>query len=101
MRFNTPVYFRRVTPGEYIAATGNYADDVITEVKRYADVTDVGDETLRLIYSELKQGCKVVRLLRPYKEPFSDIRIGDKVYTVDRSKRPTNKQVFVVSEVQG
>ena len=100
MRFDTPVYFQRITPGEYDVATGNYAEDIITEDKRYASVTSAGVQTLRIVYGELKQGCLVIRLQMPYPLPFDRIRVGEKVYSVDMARPLRNKHSFVVSEVQ-
>lgn len=97
MRFDTPIYFQRITAGKLNTETHNYDDDVIVEVKRYADVTDSGVDTLNLVYGEIKQGSKTVRLQRAYKEPFDRIRIGDKTYRVDLARRGKS---FVVSEVQ-
>ena len=97
MRYETPIFFRCVKPGEYNANTGNYGDDIITEEKRYASVTDTGAQTLGLVYGTIKQGSLTIRLQRPYKEPFSDIRVGEKIYRVDFERHLKN---FVVSEVQ-
>lgn len=100
MRYDTPIYFQTDKPGAYDASTGDYGESTITEVKRYASVTSAGDETVRLIYGELKQGCLVVRLQNHYTAPFDRIRIGEKLYSVDRARRLRVKQCFVVSEVQ-
>lgn len=100
MRFDTPVFFQRITPGEYDTVTGNYGKDTVTEKKCYADVTDAGEKTLRLVYGELRQGSKVVCVQNHYKKPFDSIRIGQKRYKVDGSRNLRTKQVFVVSEVQ-
>ena len=97
MRYDTPVYFQTVTKGAYNADTGDYAPDTPLEEKEYASVTDTGTEALRLIYGDLKQGCKVVRLHRAYKKPFDRIRIGEKTYRVDLSRR---NKAFYISEVQ-
>lgn len=97
MRYDKPVYFQRITPGKYDSSTGDYGDDTVTEVKKYASVTDSGVETLRLIYGEIRQGVKIIRIQRPYKETFDRIRIGKKLYSVDMSRYG---RVFVVSEVQ-
>lgn len=99
MRYDTPIYFQTVKAGAYDASTGNYGESTKTEVQRYASVSDVGDETLRLIYGELKQGCLVVRLQNHYTEPFDRIRIGKKFYSIDKSRRLRVKHIFVVSEV--
>lgn len=100
MRYDTPVYFQRIRSGEYDADTGNYQPDTVTENKRYADITDAGADTLRIVYGEIKQDSRVIRLQRHYKEPFDRIRIGDKVYTADYCRELRSKQTFVVSEVQ-
>ena len=72
----------------------------VAEEKRYADVTDAGTDTLNLVYGEVKQGVRVVRLRRQYRGTFSRIRIGDRIYRVDFSRNFRAKQIFVVSEVQ-
>jgi hypothetical protein len=99
MRFDMPIYFQSIKKGEYNAKTGDYEPDVVTEVKTYADVTDAREDAITLIYGKLKQGAKVVRLLRPLPVlmSFDRIRIGDKLYIVDFSRR---KKAFYVSEVQ-
>lgn len=100
MRFDTPVYFQSVVPGEYDASTGNYNDDTIKEVKKNASVTDSKTETMHLIYGEIKQGSKTIRLQNHYNNAFNRIRIGEVIYSVDYSRKLRNKHVFVLSEVQ-
>lgn len=100
MRLDTPVYFQLRIAGEYDKTTGDYKEDTITEEKVYADVTNSGIETVRLIYGELKQGSLTIRLQTPYKKPYDSIRIGTKIYHVDFARPLRNKAVFVVSEVQ-
>lgn len=97
MRYDTPVFFQKTTPGAYEAWTGNYSEDTVTEIKKYASVTDSGVESMQLIYDSIKHGSQIIRLQRPYKAPFDHVRIGEKVYKVDFSRR---KKVFIVSEVQ-
>lgn len=98
MRYDKPIYFQSVKPGAYDETTGNYAEDTVTEVKRFASVTDSGLETLRLVYGEIKQGSLVIRLQVPYLAAFDKIRIGNKAYKVDVAK--LGCRVFIVSEVQ-
>ena len=100
MRFDTPIYFQRVTKGEYNPDTGNYAEDSVTEDCIHADATESRTETLKLVYGEIRQGCYTVRLQNIYRKPFDRIRIGDKLYRVDFSRKLRTKQIFVVSEVQ-
>lgn len=100
MRYDTPIYFQTVEKGAYDPDTGNYAEDTPTEDKVYASVTDSRAETLNLVYGELKQGCFTIRLQNIYRKPFSYIRIGEKRYRVDFSRKLRLKHIFVVSEVQ-
>ena len=100
MRFDTPIYFQTVKPGEYDASTGDYGEDATTEEMRLASVTDSTTETLTMVYGGIKQGSKTVRLQNRYAKPFDQIRIGEKVYKVDRERKLRVKHTFVVSEVQ-
>lgn len=100
MRYDTPIYFQRVTPGEYLE-NGDYGADDLEEVKKYASVTDSSTNTLMLVYGAIRQGSVTIRLQRAYTEPFDYIRIGDKRYKVDKKRTiSTNAQCFIVSEVQ-
>lgn len=100
MRFDTPVYFQRITAGAYDPATGNYGPAGVAEEKRFASVTNTGEDTLNLVYGELRQGVITVRLQTHYAEPFDRLRIGEKVYRVDRARPLRLKYTLVCSEVQ-
>lgn len=100
MRFDKPIYFERITPGEYDASTGNYGKDTTAREERLASVTDSTTETLILVYGGIKQGSKTVRLQKHYNKPFDHIRIDGKKYQVDRERKLRVKHIFVVSEVQ-
>lgn len=97
MRYNIPIFFQRKEPGAFDEATHNYNADTVTEEKRYASVTITGTDTLQLVYGNIKQQSLTIRLLRPYKKPFNNIRIGSKIYAVDFSR---GNKAFVISEVQ-
>ena len=99
MRYDTPVFFQKVARGEYDPMTGNYADGVVEETKRLASVTDTGTETQKLLFGDVKTGCKTVRLQVAYNEPFDRIRIGETVYNVAFERTLRIKQNFVVKEV--
>lgn len=100
MRFETPIFFQKTTPGSYDKTTGDYAPDTVTEAKRYAAVTNSGVETLQIVYGALRQGSLTVRLQTHYTEPFDSIRIGETQYHVDFTRKLRTKHVFVISEVQ-
>lgn len=100
MRYDTPVYFQKVTLGEYNSKTGDYGDDVVVETMRYASVMNTGEERLKLVYDGPKQGSLTIQLQSHYPDPFDRIRVGNKAYRVDFSRKLRIKHVFVVSEVQ-
>lgn len=100
MRYDTPVYFQKITAGEYDPKTGNYADDIVVETLRYASVMNTGEERLKLVYDGPKQGSLTIQFQTHYTEPFDRIRVGKKIYRVDYSRKLRTKHVFVVSEVQ-
>lgn len=100
MRYDTPVYFQRITHGEYDPKTGNYADNIVEETQRYASIMDTGAVMLKLVYDGPKQGSLTIQIQNHYTEPFDRIRVGEKVYSVDYSRELRTKHVFVVSEVQ-
>ena len=95
MRYDTPIYFQRIT-NTYNANSGNY-EDTATEYKKYANVTDTGADTLKMVYGELKQGSLTIRLQRPFLRAFDKIRIGAKTYKVNFTR---HNKCFVISEVQ-
>ncbi len=100
MRFDTPIFFQSVTPGKYDSSTGNYEPDTPAEDERWASVTDSSTKTMQMVYGEFKQGCLTVRLQNIYRKPFDKIRIGDKCYREDFSRKLRTKHIFVVSEVK-
>lgn len=100
MRYDKQVYFQRITPGEYDPDTGNYGNDAVEETLRYASVMNTGEDTLRLVYDGPKQGSLTIQIQNHYTEPFDRIRVGNKLYAVDFSRKLRVKHTFVVSEVQ-
>lgn len=100
MRYDTPVYFQKITSGEYDPKTGNYGDDTVEETLRYASIMDTGTVMLKLVYDGPKQGSLTIQVQNHYTEPFDRIRVGEKVYSVDYPRELRTKHVFVVSEVQ-
>ena len=97
MRYDKPIFFQCKTPGVLDLETHNYSEDIITEVMRYADITETGTNTLQLVYGTVKQQSLTIRLQRPYTKAFDNIRIGSKTYRADFSR---GNKVFVISEVQ-
>lgn len=98
MRFDTPVYFLTETEGAYDASTGDYSDPVTTEQEVYADITNTGTQTLSLLYGNIKENSLTVRT----REFFNGqrMRIGSKIYRVDKRRKLHDLTTYIVSEVQ-
>ena len=52
-----------------------------------------------LVYSDIKEGSLTIHLQNHYNQPFDRIRIDNKVYGVDFSRKLRTKQIYFVSEV--
>lgn len=100
MRYDTPIYFEKLSPGVYDETVGDYGDPVVVSTKRLASVVNTSDKQMRLIYGGIREGSKTISLLNAYGEVFDRIRIGSKLYTVDRRISLRTKQAFVCSEIQ-
>lgn len=100
MRYDTPIYFQKVTEGQYDTSTGDYGDDVIVETEVMASVMDTQTEAMKLIYGTIMQGSRTIQIQNHYSDAFDQIRIGKRIYRVDRSRNLKTKQTFIVSEVQ-
>lgn len=96
MRYDKPVYFQAISKGVYDISTGNYEKSTVTEVMKRAAVTDSSTETMMTLYGGMKKGALTIRVQRPYAENFDRVRVGNKVYNVDRSRW---NRIFMVSEV--
>ena len=99
MRYDTPIYFQRITQGEYDRSTGNYLPETVSEDKRFASVQNTSMETAQIVYGDVRTLSRTISLQRPYTEPFDRIRLGDKLYKADNAAEHITKQTFIVSEV--
>lgn len=99
MRYDTKVYFQRVVPGEYDETTGDYNEDSVEETMKRASVVNTDVETIRLLYGTIKQDVWTISLQRYYTASYDRIRIGDKLYHVDKETKLRTKQVLIVSGV--
>lgn len=104
MRFDTAVWFVKNGTPIYEPLTGDYRNEASTEERVYASVTDTAQETLLVIYGEIRQGSLTIRLQNHYTNAFDNIVIKEGryagTYAVDKRRRLRTKEVFVVSEVQ-
>ena len=100
MRYDTPIYFEKLSPGVYDETVGDYGEPVVVSTKRLASVVNTSDKQMHLIYGGIRKGSKTISLLNAYGEVFDRIRVGSKLYTVDRRISLRTKQAFVCSEIQ-
>lgn len=100
MRYDTPIYFEKLSPGVYDETVGDYGEPVVVSTKRLASVVNTSDKQMHLIYGGIREGSKTISLLNAYGEVFDRIRVGSKLYTVDRRISLRTKQAFVCSEIQ-
>lgn len=99
MRYDKAVYFRKEIPGEYDPTTGNYAEATVDEEEELASVFSTGISMMELVYGKLQEGSLTIHIQNHHAEPFNNIRIGEKIYDVDRILPLRNKDVFIVHEV--
>lgn len=100
MRYDTMIYFQKLTQGEYDQETGDYKDDSVSEDQKQASVMDTTTQMMQVVYGMIKQGSLTLQLQNHYDHPFDQTRIGNKIYKVDYSRKLRTKQTFIVSEVQ-
>lgn len=99
MRFDTEVFLQTIKEGSYDPASGNYSDDEIIEQKLWANVNDTSAETMNIIYGAIQQGSVTVRFQNTVPE-FDYLRIGDKRYRRDYTRKLRTKTTYIMSEVQ-
>lgn len=99
MRFDKEVYFY-TEKSNYNAKTGDYDRRKVSEVPRRASVNKTETAMIRMVYDSIPQESLTVRLQNKYEKPFDYIRIGEKLYKVDKRIDLYTKQAFIVSEVQ-
>ena len=75
MRYDTPVYFQKVTQGEYDPITGDYGEDTVDETCVMASVMDTRTETMQVVYGSIKQGSKTIHIQNHYDKSYDSIRL--------------------------
>lgn len=97
MRYDKKIELIYNVPGEYDPKTGNYSDSEKV-VTAYASIMDTGLNDMNMVYQKIIKGSKTVQLQNHIRQIPDYIRIGDKRYKVDFSRRLALKQTFIVSE---
>lgn len=100
MRYDTPIFFQKVTQGKYDPNTGDYEESTTEETCVMASVMDTRTEIMRIVYGTIQQGSLTVHILNHYNDKFDSIRIGDRIYNLDYKRSLRNKQTFILHEAQ-
>ncbi|WP_066925552.1 hypothetical protein [Murdochiella massiliensis] len=100
MRYDKRIFFVSQVDGEYDQTTGDYLEPEIVKTEVYAAVHDTNEETLKLLYGDIRQKSFTVHILGRYEKAFRYILIDGKSYHVDLTRRLRHRQTFIVSEVQ-
>ena len=80
MRYDTPIYFQKVTQGEYDPTNGDYGEDTVDETCVMASVMDTSTETMQIVYGSIKQRSKTIHIQNHYDKSYDSIRIDNKIY---------------------
>ena len=100
MRYLDKVTFAKTSLGGYDPVLGE--DKPVTEVETSMDanVTDLGTDRAQALFGEYKKKRKVIRLLRPYKEPWDYLYYKDVKYQFASDTSLRQKQSLIVEEVK-
>ena len=70
----------------------------VTDV--WANVSDTGTDALQLVYGQLRQGAKTVRIRGQLSEDVDYILIGELKYSPDAIRTYRQEQVYICSQKQ-
>lgn len=96
MRLNQKVLFVTESNEKFNPETGDYMESNTTYDIQWANVSDVGEERMNLVYGGIKQSAKTIRFNKDYAEPFDYIRIDGVDYKLMLSKLNRGHRVFEV-----
>lgn len=99
MRYNKPVIFIHETEGKYNPKTGEHEDSVKHSKTKRANVTDLGTDRSVKLFGDIKEGAKVIRLLRPYNEVWDYVVIDGLSYEITKCRDTRLRAGFIVQEV--
>lgn len=99
MRYNEPVVFIKETEGKYNPDTGVYDESLKTKDSKRANVTDLGTDRSVKLFGDIKEGAKVVRLLRPYNKVWDYLIIDGLTYEITKHHDLRLRSGFIVQEV--
>lgn len=99
MRYDKKIIFVIETEGGYDPDLGEHIEPTIDKVEKMANITDLGTERSKVLFGDIKQGAKVVRLMRPYLKNWDYAFIDDVKYKIVTSRKLRLKNTFILQEV--
>lgn len=98
MRYDQKATF--ITKGVeiYDPKTGDYIPGLQTELTKWANVSDLGEEKKALVVGDLSKKAKVIRLDGVFKDSFDWIEYDGDKYVVTLPKFHRRETVFYVGE---
>lgn len=99
MRYDKKIVFVIETGGEYDPELGEHIEPAIVKTEKMANITDLGTERSKVLFGDVKQGAKVVRLLRPYLKKWDYALIGNDKYKIVTGRQLRLKNTFILQEV--
>lgn len=100
MRYDKIISLYRDERGSYNEDTGDYehaSDGFLDSI--IASVNDASDQTVKLIYGEIREGVLVIHVPYNIGDGIDYIKYKDKKYRIDRKRNLRFKTTFIVSEV--
>ncbi|GKS56380.1 hypothetical protein [Enterococcus mundtii] len=105
MRYDTEVTFVIEKDGYYDPEVGVHTEPTLDEMVKLANVTDLGTDRSKALFGDIKQGAKVIRLLRPYTKKWDYVLIFNKLrrktekFEIITERNLRLKNTFIVQEV--
>ena len=105
MRYDTKVTFVIEKDSYYDPELGEHVEPTLDEKIKLANVTDLGTDRSKVLFGDIKQGAKVIRLLRPYTQKWDYVLIYNKLtketqkFEIVTERNLRLKNTFVVREV--
>lgn len=100
MRYDKIISLYSDDRGLYNEETGDYEGDGGMLIDHaIASVNDASDQTVKLIYGEIREGVLVIHVPYNIGDGIDYIKYKDKKYRIDRKRNLRFKTTFVVSEV--
>ncbi|MDG3374531.1 hypothetical protein [Enterococcus thailandicus] len=105
MRYDTEVTFIIEKDGYYDPDLGGHVEPTLDKKIKLANVTDLGTDRSKALFGNIKEGAKVIRLLRPYTKEWDYVLIFNKLrnktekFEIITERSLRLKNTFIVQEV--